>query len=186
MRRLLPAVVCFVKDQATVKCRKFLERPILERHRFVQDNKLCFGCLKPGHHSRDCKYRSTCSTCQKRHPTCLHDDRREEQKTRKTEGIRQEARHREQSNEHLEEREAIVISEATSNRVQHDNTNIQTSTIIPVWVSMMKEPDRETLVYALLDTQSDTTFILEEAADSLNAKGEQVKLRLSTMASTKL
>lgn len=174
---------CERPGHSLYKCRKFLERPILERHRFVQDNKLCFGCLKPGHHSRDCKYRSTCSTCQKRHPTCLHDDQRE-QKTRKTEGIRQEARHREQSNEQLEEREAIAISEATSNRVQHDNTNIQTSTIIPVWVSMMKEPDRETLVYALLDTQSDTTFILEEAADSLNAKGEQVKLKLSTMAST--
>ena len=49
------------------------------------------------------------------------------------------------------------------------DTNITcTSTIIPVWVSTTSEPESEVLVYALLDTQSNTIFILEETAETLN------------------
>jgi hypothetical protein len=38
-------------------------------------------------------------------------------------------------------------------------------------------------VYALLDTQSDTTFLLEETAKALHTKNEPVQLKLATMAS---
>ncbi|XP_030611515.1 uncharacterized protein LOC115798709 isoform X1 [Archocentrus centrarchus] len=178
----LTCVFCERSGHSLYKCRRFLEKPTVERHKFVQESKLCFGCLKPGHHSRDCKNRNTCSTCQKRHPTCLHEDRKEEQKSGKFERTKEGDSCRKR-NEQVEETRARQISEVTSNRVQHDNTSTQTSTIIPVWVSAVKEPNKETLVYALLDTQSDTTFILEETARSLKAKGEQVKLKLSTMAS---
>ncbi len=38
------------------------------------------------------------------------------------------------------------------------------------------EPDKEVLVYALLDSQSETTFILKDAAVTLGAKKKPVKL----------
>ena len=41
--------------------------------------------------------------------------------------------------------------------------------VMPVWVSCKNNPIAEKLVYALLDTQSDTTFIDQEVSDSLNA-----------------
>ena len=65
--------------------------------------------------------------------------------------------------------------------MQEDNDN-QTSAIVPVYVS---NPDnsKEVMVYALLDTQSDSSFILEQVADVLDAPAEVVKLKLSTMAS---
>jgi hypothetical protein len=44
-------------------------------------------------------------------------------------------------------------------------------------------PDNERLVYALLDTQSDTTFILDRTCDALGMSGVEVKLALSTMSS---
>lgn len=56
------------------------------------------------------------------------------------------------------------------------------SSILPVWVSSTKQPDQELLVYALLDTQSDTTFILDEVAQDLNTNKENVSLPLSTMS----
>lgn len=37
------------------KCRKFAEKNVTERIKFVQINKLCFGCLKPGHRSKNCE-----------------------------------------------------------------------------------------------------------------------------------
>ncbi|KAL6457443.1 hypothetical protein MHYP_G00344060 [Metynnis hypsauchen] len=50
-------------------------------------------------------------------------------------------------------------------------------------LKQVKQPAQEVLVYALLDTQSDTTFVLREVADALEADKEQVKLKLSTMTS---
>lgn len=42
---------------------------------------------------------------------------------------------------------------------------------------------KKIIVYALLDTQSDTTFILENIADNLNAKKEP-EFKISTITST--
>lgn len=73
--------------------------------------------------------------------------------------------------------------EAMALRVAQKVGGTHTSTIIPVWVSCTSVPSREVLVYALLDTQSDTTFILKETAKALNARSEPVQLKLSTLAS---
>ncbi|KAG7494033.1 hypothetical protein JOB18_021650 [Solea senegalensis] len=70
-----------------------------------------------------------------------------------------------------------------SNRVMQNVRDTHTSSIIPVWVSAEGEPEHEVLVYALLDTQSDTTFILEETAKALHTTGECVQLKLTTMSS---
>lgn len=63
------------------------------------------------------------------------------------------------------------------------NAKTCTSSVIPVYVSTMYEPENEKLVYALLDTQSDTTFILKATAQSLNAMSELVKLKICTITS---
>ena len=53
--------------------------------------------------------------------------------------------------------------------------------IVPVWLSSSSKPDKEVLVYAILDTQSDATFILKETCEELDAETEPTKLRLSTI-----
>lgn len=50
-----------------------------------------------------------------------------------------------------------------------------------VYVSHSDRSDQERLVYVLLDTQSDTTFILEDTYRKLGLSGTEVKLLLSTM-----
>ena len=55
------------------------------------------------------------------------------------------------------------------------------SMIVPVWVSHCDKPENERLVYALLDTQSDMTFILEDTQEALGLDGSDTKLLLSTM-----
>lgn len=56
-----------------------------------------------------------------------------------------------------------------------------TSSIVPVLVSSTTEPKKEILTYALPDTQSDSTFILEDLAAELNVNTQSVQLKLSTM-----
>ena len=55
--------------------------------------------------------------------------------------------------------------------------------IVPVWLSSLSKPDKEVLVYTILDTQSDATFILKETCNELNAETQPTKLRLSTITS---
>ena len=56
--------------------------------------------------------------------------------------------------------------------------------IVPVSVSHSGRPDYERLVHALLDTQSDTTFILNDTCAALGVDGTPVKLSLSTMSAS--
>lgn len=53
--------------------------------------------------------------------------------------------------------------------------------IVPVWVSSVNNPGTERLVYAMLDTQSDTVFIDQQVGHSLQTKTHPVRLKLITM-----
>lgn len=68
-------VFCKRHGHTLNKCQKIMEKAVEEHVKFVQSEKLCFGCLKPGHYSRSCNSRAVCDRCGKRHPTCLHQDR---------------------------------------------------------------------------------------------------------------
>ena len=55
---------------------------------------------------------------------------------------------------------------------------------VPVWLSSLSKPEQEVLFYAILDMQSDATFmILRETCDELDAETQPTKLRLSTITS---
>lgn len=138
------------------KCYKLREKPVADRIKFMQSEKLCFGCLSPAHQSKSCSNRMVCDLCSKRHPTCLHEEH-----SKKDQNLKKE-----QSKERTQPPE--VTKETTSNRVVQDTNSTQTSAIVPVYVSTPSDPDKEVLVYALLDTQSDSSFILDEVADVLD------------------
>ena len=53
--------------------------------------------------------------------------------------------------------------------------------ILPVWISHEDDPTKETLVYAILDNQSDTNFLLKKTANDLDLPSTDVTLLLSTM-----
>ncbi|XP_055056153.1 uncharacterized protein [Misgurnus anguillicaudatus] len=158
-------------------CRKFMDKSITERVKFVQTKGLCFGCLSPGHYSRKCESRSVCNACKGKHPTCLHQERdREVKRTKDTDKEQKDTRDTKQPS-------TETPNKAISNRVVQNINCDLTSTIIPVWLSTTSNPEHEVLVYALLDSQSDTTFILQEKADALVTEREQVQLKLSTLSS---
>lgn len=170
-RKIVMCVFCKKSGHSLHKCYKLRQKPVAERIKFMQSEKLCFGCLNPGHQSKSCSNRMVCDSCSKKHPTCLHEER-----SKGNLELRKE-----QSKETSPPE--VVTKETTSNRVVQDANSAQTSAIVPVYVSTPSDPDKEVLVYALLDTQSDSSFILDEVVDVLDTNTEQVKLKLSTMSS---
>ena len=57
-------------------CEDMLQKSVKERLELIKKGGQCFGCLKYGHNSRQCRNRKTCGKCGARHPTLLHVDPR--------------------------------------------------------------------------------------------------------------
>ena len=58
----------------------------------------------------------------------------------------------------------------------------KSSMIVAVYVSHEENPQHEQLVYAMLDTQSDTSFVSNKVCDTLGIAGTETHLQLSTVA----
>ena len=107
--------------------------------------------------------------CKKKHPTCLHENLSAPEKT-----------------EDRSDSEFTSVPKSTSYTSQGVSTT-STSMIVTVWFQQAPcRPGKELLVYAILDTQSDATFILKETCDELGAKTEPTKLRFSTITCREL
>lgn len=151
---------CKKTDHQLDACLKFQTEVLQNRITFVKENRLCFGCLKKGHASKDCRKRLTCTTCNKKHPTCLHADK----------GISEKK-------EDIGEDGSVNVPKSTSCTSQGVSST-STSMIVPVWLSSSSRPETE-----VLDTQSDATFISKGTCDELDAETQPTKLWLSTITS---
>ena len=143
-----------------MNCTKFKIKTLEFRRNFIRENRLCFACLGRNHQARDCKNRRTCDICQGRHPTIMHAYGTSAGDTTAT---------------------ASATTCAVNN--YHSHTPTKSSMIVPVRISHINQPDREEVIFAMLDTQSDSSFVTEETASKLGLKGRSVKLSLSTMTS---
>ena len=52
------------------------------------------------------------------------------------------------------------------------------SLIVPVWLSSSSKPEIKVLVNAVLDAESDATFILKDICDELNTETQPTSFRL--------
>ncbi|XP_061759356.1 uncharacterized protein arhgef25a isoform X5 [Nerophis ophidion] len=174
---------CERSNHNILTCQKFMKKENAAKVQFVKDKGLCFSCLNFGHISKKCEKKSICNKCKGKHPTCLHEERDKE--SRKNKDIERESKGTNESKETKQTNEPSqeTPNEAISNRVIKSDKTDLTSTIVPVWLSTTSNPEKEILVYALLDSQSDTTFVLQEKADVLDTDKKNVQLKLSTLSS---
>ena len=149
-------------------CNNYMDMEVKARKEFAKTKGLCFGCLGRGHLSRDCKRRKKCDSCKRAHPTSLHGDLKGESK--ETEPSRTENQ--------TEQRTAYCTKSGTS---KEERDGIVSSMIIPVWLQHANHPENAVLVYALLDDQSDSTFVSENTLSNLGIEGHPKQISLSTM-----
>ena len=163
-------------------CKVFTTKSMTERKAFIKEKGLCFACLQGNHISRRCKHRKKCKVCRKLHPSSLHGDTRRQGQSEQnaSQGAEAAAINHETSahnvSSHIED--ITQIGEAFLGSTGEGS---KCSMIVPVYLSHCDTPEKEVLVYALLDTQSDTTFVLHDTCSVLGLSGIDVKLSLSTM-----
>ena len=149
----------------------FENKSASEKNNFIKKENLCYGCLFSDHMSNKCMNRRK---CKERHPTSIH-------------GLYKEL-NGEKTKSKNEEISSTSHVESVATALKAKNTKFEKhafTMVVPVYISTNDDQHNEVLSYALLDTQSDTTFILDEVADDLVMSNyEEVQLELTTMSST--
>ena len=146
----------------TIDCRKLSKLPHAKQQEFMKSEQLCSRCLRKGHSIDKCYVKVKCAHCKADHATCLHNSKKA-------------------PTESTESKDKAPATETTVHHISSEKGSGLTTMILPVYVSSLENPDNETLVYALVDNMSDTSFICTDTADYLKAASTPAKLRMSTM-----
>ena len=72
------------KNHPMEVCETFQNKQNNEKVEFLKSKGMCFGCLQYGHMSKSCQKRLSCKVCEQNHPTVLHMQRKEQQRTAQT------------------------------------------------------------------------------------------------------
>ena len=140
-------------------CQHMLHKSINERLELIKKSGLCFGCLRHGHNSRQCRKRKTCSKCGARHPSLLHVDpknRQDEERPGPPPELKNE-----------------VCGGTKTDRAG------PVMSILPVLVTGQNGSTSQT--YAFLDSGSSATFITTALAEKLRLEGKETSLTLTTV-----
>ena len=167
-------VVCSLckKPHNLNECEQFLKKSLSDRRDFVVEKKLCFGCFSDQHIAKHCKERQTCKTCNKQHPTSLHNPDGIKKSNDKGDKNQPQDRPRVSSNH-----------TAICNITEAGDVPINMG-ILPVWLFHKSNPAKKIRVYALLDNASGGTFVNESAAKALGVEGSSTDLTLTTIHGT--
>lgn len=166
-------------------CHEFMKKPRKEITQFIIRKGLCLKCLTHGHMSKEnkCESLPSCAKCNLPHLTCLHMDKKnntDEAKGHNSETAVKSSQAFSAENPHTSEDHVTVkctgICSVTGQQDGQDQ-----SLIVPVWVSSSAKPEETVLTYALIDSQSNATFITEQLRKSLTVAGVESHLQLSTM-----
>lgn len=159
-------MICHEEHQIT-SCPQLKIMSLSDRWDMVMEKKLCFGCLKKGHQSRDCFKKKPCSECNKKHATLLHPPGSiASERTKLTKD---------------------AATQATSLRCRTNSIpNQKTKMVLPVVPVKVRLTNSDEYVetYALLDSGSTSTFCTDSLLQRLQARGKKSRIKLTTLGST--
>lgn len=163
---------CESNDHHMDKCSSLSDKPMEDRVNICKSKGVCFGCLKKGHFSRDCKRRLSCERCSKRHPTILHRNEYEQANKDEKETKRNEADEQSQASTGGNET-ATEQGKMTGNVKCHLTSfnSFQESlpAVVPV-IARSRDTGREIETYAFIDGGSNASFCTEELKQKLRCK----------------
>jgi len=149
---------CSKENHRLAMCKEFQKLLYSEKIKWVQENHLCFRCLKKGHWSNKCNEKEGCTKkgCKNpKHHTLLHDEERDQSKE-----VAQGQSERSDSEK--------VCSSLQNMNKEETKSSLPLLATVPVRVSC---GEREILTYALLDSGSQQTFCTQRLVDELRLEG---------------
>ena len=174
---------CLKPGHLIDQCHQFKRLNPEERVARAVDLRLCILCLQPDHIVRKCEKGSSCEYCNRRHHSILHHENCLDQFDNVFRQISEKMLSAAKTNEPL--REEKETRATAVNRVTF-KTGIKksvalTTMIIPVYLSSVEDPGREVLCYAMLDQQSDASYVRADIASNLKSKSRPALLNITTV-----
>lgn len=185
-------VQCRDQQHATIECKEFANVTTKEKAELIRAKFLCYRCLSPLHTVKGCLVRYVCEQCNGNHATVLHELNRNRparvsppSDETDVKGVAYDKN--ENGRGHQVMSTKVNSSEDGQESFSHRTSQLYTprlfSLYMPVFVSAESFPDNEVLVYAMMDTMSDTSFIVESVAEKLNLDHRDACLILTTLTS---
>lgn len=173
---------CNLKNHKIEECKIFKGLTAKERADHVFKHRMCYRCLKDtGHTSKQCKEKNLCEICQRRHHTCMHDENFVFRKPQTELNFKSSTLMK--NNATSGDADVTTrVKDVSANQTANAKIDHLTSMIVPVYLSCSDNPSKEILIYAFLDTASDSTFVTQTLAENLGAKYEDAILHLSTVS----
>ncbi len=168
-----PCVFCKGLQHNLESCKRLKSKTHQEKIDFLRSKGLCFGCLKHGHVSKQCKDRMSCSQCSLPHPTILHMKPKECLPEDKTDSCDRQS-----------VTSALVYAEKDTSGDKDTCENECTLSIVPVQVKTTKGTHL-VKTYAFLDPGSSDTFCTEALMSELKVNGRRTDILLRTMGDEK-
>lgn len=204
-----PCLFCDMDNHATGHCSKLSKQPHEFIEQLFMNNNLCYSCAKPFHKMDECRHPQKCMTknCGNQHLTVFHEyyTRGCENKTSKPDKSNSnQSRGSENKTSPSQSSHGNTSSKSTTFTPQADSKSENTSNnqpsatarmctgninqpanltswTIPVHISPLNDPDNEILIYALLDSGSNRTFITEKTLQKLKVKTQNIPMKISTL-----
>ena len=142
-------------------CKSFQAFSVAKRREFCAEKGLCFNCLNLGHRIKDCRTRTRCSECQRKHHSLLHTDQQDVKKDASDSTEKKEA----SATTMCAWRKKSIFFPIVAVRVQHGGKSIDTR--------------------AVLDQCSDVNLCTERLLKQLNIDGPRKPFTVNTVTGTK-
>lgn len=156
---------CILCNEAHIlfKCTAFGKKTVQERMDFARNKRLCMNCFSDQHKTAECKSNYSCKTCSKKHNSLLHL----EQKSGNSKETKSNV-----VNVDFDKNENVELS---ANLAINANSTMLATAIVGVEA----KNKQKIALRALIDPGSQSSFITQNALQTLNMKGRPVSINIS-------
>ena len=151
-------------------CKYYLQQALKGRSKLIFKKKLCYVCfqeIKKDHNAKNCSKKRFCKVCNGKHPTTVHGYVR-----KKVDNTQHQC-----NSEASEERKDGEVAACASL-----NAGMEVISMCVVPVKLSHGDSGKTLkTYALLDSCSQGTFILDKMLKRFGLKGKRTSITIKTL-----
>ena len=132
---------------------------------------MCYACNIVGHRSRGCSQKRTCKICSGRHPTGLHEDNFHLTRKKKLDN----------DNENKSVTNSATMTTLIEDAIRNETQDEYFAESVPIVPVILRSSDTVVITYAMLDSCSTGTFVLEDLQRELKLDGVDSQVLIKTM-----
>lgn len=157
----LNCLFCTQGNHSLDQCSQFKMKVHRDKINFIKEKGICFGCLKVGHMSKDCRKHLDCNVCHQNHPSVLHIERQDKGTSSNQQSV-----------------SSTNASPSVSQTCGHIGAGHKDATIFSIVAVKVKSQrsNKTVQTYAFLDPGSSGTFCTDSLARRLNVKGKRTSI----------